>query len=132
MGKLCRRAILLAAVLSLPGCGSDDSEQLAKVARLSAAKLEELSGGAPNKVAVSLETMRANWSEPTLDTRVLLRLRWDRDLQNTAIHVGASDGVIELKGCVHDFAQQQRAVQVARTTLGVVDVVDSLEVVEHK
>jgi osmotically-inducible protein OsmY len=130
MGGIQKRTTLLAAILCLAGCGSEDTEQLAKVARLAASKIEELSGGAPEKVAGSLETMRANWNEPTLDTRVLLRIRWEKDLQDTAIQVQARNGIVVLKGSVRDMAQRQRAVGVARSTIGVVDIVDSLELTE--
>src|SRR5712692_2140775 len=105
MGKLSKRATLLAA-LCLAGCGSEDIEQLAKVARLSASKVEEMSGGAPHKVAASLETMRADWNELALDARVSLRLRWEKDLHDAAIRVQAKNGIVELKGTVHDLAQR--------------------------
>jgi len=128
MGNRTKNAAILTAVLCLAGCGSDDSEQLAKVARLSAAKVEDMTGGAPTKVAAGLDTMRANWNELALDVRVLLRLRWERDLQNVTIQVTAKNGIVELRGNLHDMAQRQRAVQLARTTAGVVEVMDSLEV----
>jgi osmotically-inducible protein OsmY len=120
MGKLSKRVIVFAA-MCLAGCG----------ARLAAAKVEEMSGGAPNKVAASLDTMRANWNELALDARVSLRLRWEKDLQNVTIQVQAKNGIIELKGKVGDIVQRQRAVQVARSTVGVVDVVDGLDVAEQ-
>src|SRR5262249_22781419 len=126
-----KRAMLLAA-MCVAGCGSDDADALARVARLSAAKIEDMSGGAPNKVAASFESMRANWNELGLDARVSLRIRWEKDLANAAIHVQARNGVVELKGKVADMAQRQRAVQVARSTIGVVDVVDALEMTDQK
>jgi osmotically-inducible protein OsmY len=131
MGKLSKGTALLAA-LALAGCGSEDTELLAKVARLSASKVDEMTGGAPDKVAASLDTMRASWNEPALDARVSLRLRWERDLQHAAIQVHAKNGIVELRGNVRDMAQRQRAVQVARTTAGVVEVVDGLEVTSNE
>jgi osmotically-inducible protein OsmY len=131
IGKLCKRGPLLAA-LFLASCNSDETEGLARVARLSAAKLEEMTGGAPNKVAASFESMRANWNELALDARVSLRLRWEKDLQKAAIQVQAGDGVVELKGKVADIVQRQRAVQVAQSTVGVVEVIDSLELEERR
>jgi osmotically-inducible protein OsmY len=128
MGSLSRRgAVILTAALGMVGCGGEDTEQLAKVARRSAARFEEMTGGAPNKVADSLTTMRANWNELALDARVSLRLRWDKDLQGAQIQVHASNGSLELKGSVRDLAQRQRAVQLAQTTVGVADVRDGLE-----
>jgi osmotically-inducible protein OsmY len=102
------------------------------MARLSAAKVEEMTGGAPNKVAASLDSMRASWNELALDARVALRLRWEKDLQDATIQVQAKNGIVELSGKVADIVQRQRAVQVARATVGVADVVDSLEVVEKQ
>jgi osmotically-inducible protein OsmY len=121
-------AALTAAALTMAGCSNEDTDGLARVARLSAAKVEEMTGGAPEKVADSLTTMRANWNELALDARVALRLRWDKDLQGTDIRVHAANGIVELKGTVRDLPQRQRAVQLAQTTVGVVEVVDSLEV----
>ena len=128
MGKICKSSAMLAA-LALAGCSNEDTEGLARVARLSAAKVEEMTGGAPNKVAASFESMRANWNELALDARVSLRLRWEKDLQNTKIQVEAKDGIVELRGKVADILQRQRAVQVAHSTMGVLEVIDSLEVV---
>ena len=131
MGKLCKCGPLLAA-LFLASCSSDETEGLARVARLSAAKFEDMTGGAPNKVAASFESMRANWNELALDARVSLRLRWEKDLQKAAIQVQAGDGVVELKGKVADIVQRQRAMQVAQSTVGVVEVIDSLELEERR
>ena len=129
MGKMCKQGAIL-AMLALTGCSNEDTEGLASVARLSATKVEEMTGGAPNKVAASFESMRANWNELALDARVSLRLRWEKDLQNTTIQVEAKSGIVELKGKVADILQRQRAVQVAQSTMGVVEVIDSLEVSE--
>jgi osmotically-inducible protein OsmY len=127
IGKLCKKVAILAALL-LASCAGDDAEGLARVARLSAVKVEELTGGAPNKLAASFDSMRANWNELALDARVSLRLRWEKDLQGTTIHVEARSGIVELKGKVRDIQQRQRAVQVAQSTTGTVEVIDSLEV----
>ena len=135
--KIINRKAKMAAAftvlaLAITGCSAEDTDGLARVARLSAAKVEEMTGGAPEKVADSLTTMRANWNELALDARVALRLRWEKDLQGTDIRVHAVNGMVELKGTVRDLPQRQRAVQLARSTVGVTDVVDSLEVAEQK
>jgi osmotically-inducible protein OsmY len=130
MGNICKRGALLTA-LFLAGCSSDETEGLARVARLSAAKFEEMTGGAPNKVAASFESMRANWNELALDARVSLRLRWEKDLQKAVIQVQARNGIVELRGKVTDIVQRQRAVQVAQATVGVTEVIDSLELSER-
>jgi osmotically-inducible protein OsmY len=129
MGKARKRAGLLAA-LCLAGCSSEDTDGLARVASKSAARFEVMTGGAPAKLAASFDTMRANFNEMALDARVSMRLRWDKDLQKSSIQVQAKNGVVELKGTVVDLSQRQRAVQLARSTVGVVEVVDELVVEE--
>jgi osmotically-inducible protein OsmY len=125
-----RAAVGLAAALCFAGCSDEDTEQLAKVARKSAAKVDAMTGGAPDKLATSVQAVRTNWNEIALDTRVSVRLRWDKDLEGAVIRAHAAQGVVELKGTVTSMTQRQRAVQLARTTVGVSDVVDALEVVE--
>jgi hypothetical protein len=117
---------LATVVFCLGGCGSQDTEHLARVGRKSAEKFGELTGGSHGKLANGLEALRANWDEVTLETRVTARLRWERDLEGAVIQVSANDGVVELKGTVMDLAQRQRAVRLARNTVGTVDVVDLL------
>jgi osmotically-inducible protein OsmY len=130
LGKLSKNGAIFVTLL-LAGCAGDDAEGLAHIARLSADKLEKLTGGAPHKAAASFDSMRANWNELALDARVSLRLRWEKELQGATIHVEAGSGIVELKGKVRDFQQRQRAVQVAQSTTGTVEVIDSLEVSER-
>ena len=125
-----RKAGTLLIALSLTGCSSEDADQLAKVARTSRTKIQQMTGGAPDKLAGSIDAMRANWNEIALDTRVSLRLRWDKDMEGAAIEVRATNGSVELRGTVTKMTQRQRAVQLARTTVGVTEVVDSMEIVE--
>jgi osmotically-inducible protein OsmY len=125
-----RIAGTLLIALSMAGCNSDDADQLAKVARTSRTKIQQMTGGAPDRLAGSIDAMRANWNEIALDTRVALRLRWDKDLEGTAIEVHANNGVVELGGTVTKMTQRQRAVQLARTTVGVTEVVDALQIGE--
>jgi osmotically-inducible protein OsmY len=131
MGRMNKAsAAVLILTIGLVGCSSEDTDQLAKVARKSAIKIEAMTGGAPDKLAASFDAMRANWNEVALDTRVSLRLRWDKDMEGAAIEVHANNGVVELRGAVTKMTQRQRAVQLARSTVGVTDVVDALEIGE--
>jgi hypothetical protein len=108
-------------------CNSGDADRLARVGRRSAAKIDNLTCGAPNKLANSLEAVRINWDDLTLDTRVSARLRWDNLLTDAQVHVRTLDaGTVELSGTVNDDSQRQRAVQLAQSTVGVDRVVDLL------
>jgi len=129
-GKPSTGATIGLLALTLAGCGEHDAEQLARVARKSAEKVETMTGGAPDKVAHSLDALRANWNEVALDARVTARIRWDKELQGADIRVVAVNNVVELHGTVKDVAQRQRAVELARSTLGVKDVTDALQVPE--
>jgi osmotically-inducible protein OsmY len=127
MGKLSRWCLLAGLALIPCGCNNQDADHLANVARLSAAKVDELTGGAPGKMSKSIEALRANWNEVTLETRVGSRLRWDTELDGTAIQVHVQDGSVELKGTVNTLAQRQRAVQLAQSTVGAGQVIDLLD-----
>jgi osmotically-inducible protein OsmY len=130
MGKRHISSGLLLAILGIAGCSSDDADGLARVARKSADKVETMTGGAPDRLAAGLDSMRANWNELALDARVAARLRWDKELQETSIHVKAKGDTVELTGKVSKLAQRQRAVHLAQDTVGVVEVVDTLDVAE--
>ncbi len=56
-----------------------------------------------------------------------VRLRWDKDMSGSDVQVRTvGPGVVELRGSVTDLAQRIRAVQLARTTEGVENVLDAL------
>lgn len=122
---------LLAGLGLVPcGCGSQDTDQMAKVARTVAGRFEKATGGATGKVAHGVEAVRAGWDGMALEARVSARLRWDTELAGAAIDVRAAGAVIELKGKVQNLAQRQRAVGLASTTASVERVVDSLVVTD--
>jgi hypothetical protein len=112
------------------GCGSKDTEHLTRIGQKLAARFDQLSGGAPGKAYNSLEAARAGWNGAPLDARVSCRLRLDKQLADIPIQVRASGGVVELRGSVADAEQRQRAVELAETTVGVEQVIDSLTVPE--
>ncbi len=65
--------------------------------------------------------------ETSLDARVSIRLRWDKNLADMPIQVSSKGAVVELKGAVRDLDQRRRAVEIAESTAGVEKVVDALE-----
>jgi hypothetical protein len=131
MGKLSRLCLLAGLAILPCGCTSQDADHLARVARLSAAKFDELTGGARGKMTKGIEAFRANWDEVALEARVATRLRWDKELEGTAIQVHATDAKVELTGTVSKLAQRQRAVQLANSTTGTEEVIDSLSAPEE-
>jgi len=127
MGKTGKfgSGLFLASLLAC-ACNNDDADRLARVGRKTAEKVDEVSGGAPGKLANGLQVMRADLDEVGLDSRVAARLRWDKTLADAAIQVRARGSAIELSGRVADLSQRRRAVELAESTAGVDKVKDEL------
>ncbi len=118
--------LLIGVAILAAGCGKEDTERLASIGHKLAVRAEAFAGN-DSKLLRGWQAMRCEWSEPALDARVGLRLRWDNSLAGTQIRVTASAGVVELNGTVRDLAQRRRAVELAETTAGVEKVTDALE-----
>ncbi len=68
-----------------------------------------------------------------VEGRVYSRLRWDKEIATSTIDIDATDaGVVTLKGEVRNPDAKQKAVRLARDTVGVKRVVDRLSVTEDK
>jgi hypothetical protein len=85
-----------------------------------------------------LSELREEWREVRksvegmgVQGRVYSRLRWDKAIETGAIdiEVRATD-VVVLQGTVPTAAVRQKAVQLARDTVGVASVVDQLTIAE--
>ena len=119
--------LLVLLVVSGGGCNSQDADRLARVAGAAAARVEALTAGADGRLT-GWPSFPANLDELSLDARISAWLRWDKGLAGLQIEVHTVDGVVELKGSVHDLEQRRRAVELAQSTAGTDKVTDSLEV----
>jgi osmotically-inducible protein OsmY len=108
------------------GCSNEDADHLLRVGRITAAKVEALTGG-NDKLLTGWQAVRGDLSDLGLDARVATRLCWDKNLADAHIEVRAKDGQVELKGTVNDLAQRRRAVELAESTAGTGKVIDLLE-----
>jgi osmotically-inducible protein OsmY len=73
--------------------------------------------------------VRGSLGDAALGSRVAARLRWDRYLAESDIRPRSQEpGVVILDGTVPDTAHRRRALELARSTLGVEQVVDELKV----
>jgi hyperosmotically inducible periplasmic protein len=61
-------------------------------------------------------------------SRVYGRLHWDRSLNSSTLFVKAEAGVVTLRGSVADEAARDKAVDLAKDTVGVTHVIDQLVV----
>src|SRR5712692_8078525 len=98
------------------GCQKRDKESLARVGSRLTAQMDDLTAGTETKLSTGWQSLRADREEATLDARVSARLRWDKTLADTPIHVHATGSVVELTGTVRDLAQRRRAVHLAEST----------------
>jgi hypothetical protein len=121
---------LVGAGLLAAGCSGEDNERLARLGR----KLSEKAQGLPASAPASA---RIAWPTPTpsaipeavgLAERVRWRVRQDRYLAELPIEVTSSGMLVQLSGTVRTPEQRQRALDLARSTVGVADVADSLTV----
>ncbi len=122
----------LALMILAAGCSRADTARLGRVGQLTVAKLAAATGSARGRLASGLQAIRGSLSETTPESRVALRLRWDRLLAGTHLRVSSpSPGVVRLEGTYSNFDQRSRAVGLAHTTEGVEEVVDALTAADH-
>lgn len=128
-----RRVTTLLSVVLLAGfghgCGHDDADCLARIGRKTMARAESVSEPANGRLAAGWQALRGIEQGPEPADRASQRLRWDKELATLEITVAVVPEGIELRGKVRSDEQRQRAGELARTTLGVDNVIDALEVV---
>lgn len=125
MGK---RWLALGLVLASVGC-SQDADRLGRICQKTASRFDGMTEGMRGKLQTGWGAMRGSVSEASLDSRVTLRLSWDIDMAGADVQVRlAGPATVELTGTVADLPQHRHAVQIARTTTGVENVIDRLTV----
>jgi osmotically-inducible protein OsmY len=117
----------LLLVAAVAGCQARDGELLARAGQRAGQKLGLSRGPSTNTLT---GTLRGSLGETSLSARVENRLRWDRFLVDQPIMVVTSGtAAVTLRGTVPEKAMRERAVELAKTTLGVERVVDEMEAV---
>jgi len=120
--------LVAAITMASSGCDNEEVERVNRVGQKVSEKCQTVLIGSENSLSSSLEAMRTNWNEAALDTRVSLRLRWEKNLSDTAIKVSVTEGVVELKGTLTNENQRQTALSLAQSTTGVESVKDEMTV----
>jgi osmotically-inducible protein OsmY len=88
---------------------------------------EKKSGG--SELRQSWQDVRQQVAQFGLRGRVYARLHWDKRLQGANLDVDARDSqTVVLRGTVRDAAAKQKAVELARETEGIDNVIDELVV----
>ncbi|MGL4550232.1 MAG: BON domain-containing protein [Gemmataceae bacterium] len=115
----------LLLVVAVAGCQARDGELLAQAGQRAGRKLGLTRGPSTNTLT---GTLRGSLGETSLSARVENRLRWDRFLADQPIEVVTTGtAAVTLKGTVPEAGLRQRAVEMAKSTLGVERVVDEME-----
>jgi osmotically-inducible protein OsmY len=130
MPRIIQIQLMPLAALILCGCSSQDQDHLARCGRKIADRLENVVRN-DGKLAAAWRNLRGATDEEEVDTRVSTRLRWDKVTASAQVQVKAANGVVELRGTVHDLDQQRKAVELAEGTVGVDSVTEFLEVVKE-
>jgi hypothetical protein len=128
MGVSGKTWLMLGLALLAGGCSSGDTERLGRIGQKLASRGESITGDAGAKLTRGMQMARDGLDEPSLETKVKSRLRWDNIVGEAKIEVLAKGNDVELKGSVRDEDQRHRAMDVAQTTAGVEKVTDSLEI----
>jgi hypothetical protein len=116
------RIWLLVVVVALTGCNQQDADGLARIGKKVVARAGTATAPLRDRFDSGVRGLAS------VKERVQARLRWDKQLPDTAIEVSATGGEVELKGPVASDDQRRRAVELAETTQGVERVLDLLEV----
>jgi len=128
MGRQAKGALALGLALAACGC-SQDADRLGRICHKVTARFDGVTEGMRGKLHAGAGAVRGSVSEASLDSRVALRLSWDKDMAGADVQVSAvGPGVVELRGMVADLTQRRRAVQLASTTVGADNVLDALTV----
>ena len=114
---------LLPGVLALAaaGCARHDTEALARIGR----KLNDRA-----EAWISEFKDQFDLGGSSVEARVTQRLRWDKALADSPIEVKARGGEVELKGILTEAALKSRAVELAQSTTGVVNVIDNMQILD--
>lgn len=119
----CLFGCLLSGLLALQLSAEDGVGQ--KVGK----KIDQGVNRITNELREDWAAARRSVEKMGVQSRVYGRLHWDKALQDAAFEVEArSEKTIVLKGSVPSSAAKLKAVQLARDTVGVTEVIDELTV----
>jgi hypothetical protein len=117
-----RRNLLCSVVLAWTaavGCSRKDVQTIAKIGGTLTSRANQALAQAPRMVPQQVSAVE----------HVLLRLNYDRLLEGCGFVLKGSAERLILSGTVHDESQRQRALEIARTTIDIIEVVDALDVI---
>lgn len=128
MGKRLWVCFGTSALILGSGCNRQDTDHLAEIGKILAHKTNVLTSQAQEDLRRKWEGLHRVHDNSMLARRVATRIQYDKQLENISISVKSEGEIIELSGMVQDDQQRQRAVDLARTTVGVEQVKDEMKI----
>jgi len=124
-----RKVLICVLMAFVAGCSQQDRDSLARVGRKLIEHLEDTAASSADPVSSGFQAVRGSLGNSNLDCRVVLRLRWDRELEGCAIRVRTIGPTgVRLEGFLMAEGQRAKVVEVAKSTSGVENVEDKMQV----
>jgi osmotically-inducible protein OsmY len=122
------RKIGLILLVLTSGCKLRDRDILVEVCRKTGEKVESAIGATPAHLTGNLPM-----GDASIAARVHNRIHWDRYLTSLNVKVHSlAPGKVALHGQVPDLSLKQRLLDLAKSTVGVEQVEDHLQLPEEK
>lgn len=109
--------------------GMVESEEVAEKAVEIARKIPYVKD-VKNYLQIGKKTIGQSLDDKLIGTKIKARLIREKNIRSLNIDVDVNRGVVTLTGVVDNPGQKDRALRIARTTLGAVKVIDNLVVQE--
>lgn len=110
------------------GVRGDDQRTVGTSGRVDVDKARETGAEIGEKTAAAADRARAVLDDAALTTKIKSKMALDDTVQARRIDVTTDHGIVTLRGTVESQAERQRAVQLARETVGVKSVTDHLQI----
>ncbi|WP_422930604.1 BON domain-containing protein [Singulisphaera sp. PoT] len=122
-GTLLGLAVFTCACFAQQTLGEKVGEGLQNVGRGMKRGVQEVG----DVVRRQFETVKSEVNRMGVHSRVYSRLHWERSLHDSKFEVHMlRDGTVLLRGTVPDSESRERAVEIARNTVGITAVIDEL------
>jgi osmotically-inducible protein OsmY len=99
-------------------------EQIDKAGQNLKKKLQQ----AGDSIRNQFEQARRSVHSMSIESRVYGRLHWDKALQGSTLNLEMKNGIVTLQGSVPNSEAKLKAVELARDTVGITQVIDQLAI----
>ena len=108
--------------------GATASEKTAQAAEVAKDKTAQVAEVAKEKTADAAVRARKAWDEGSLTAKIKAKMALDDHVKARNLNVDTVGTIVTVSGTVNSQAEKDRALQLARDTAGVTQVVDKLQI----